>query len=513
MTVELIQDEARELTLEEVTERLRYTEANNELLKENMADVVFALDNVGWGLVGEEIDAAEIPLDTIRKKAKITRAMLALNPLTKRGVAVRTAYIWGGGVEFTGLDENSPFAKNASNQKYLLSDQAHGEMESCLATDGNFFLLLTKAKGRGASTVKRIPLGQITGTVSDPENAEDVWFYRREWKITESLETSAGEKVTDKIEYFPAFDYDKRNGSPRQIQGKRVNWDSAVAHHAVNKQTGWRWGLADLTAVIFWTGAHKEFLENSSKLVKAYSRWAFKVVAPSARGVQAASTKVGQKPTRDPRTGEPNDVGSTAVMSEGTNITAMRAGGSVDFKAGTPLAGYIAAGLEIPLTELLADAGDANRSSAETLNTSTDKAMTARQRANKRFLDGVFAYFGMDVKTKFPLIQQDLVYRQIQSIVQALPLNLLSAKEVRKMLEDAFGLDPADKLPTEEELGLMLAANTTAGKEQAALAKEGALNQNPRQNPGVKQPATSNPSNGDNSYRKDEEQQSKKSGK
>jgi hypothetical protein len=110
-----------------------------------LADVKLALDNVGWNPLGFDAgDMQELPLQTIKDQTKLTRAIAVINPLIKRGISVRTAYIWGNGITLDGLDEESPFCKSAVNQKYLLSEKAQMELESCLATDGNFFLLVTK---------------------------------------------------------------------------------------------------------------------------------------------------------------------------------------------------------------------------------------------------------------------------------------------------------------------------------------------------------------------------------
>ena len=477
--------------LSEVKAENRWLRDNMQLLEENMASVILSLDNAGQRVIGEDFAEDTIPLETVKNTSKTTRAQLAMNPLAKRGVAVRTAYVWGNGVEYKGL-EDTPFWKSDNAQKFLLSPKAQGEMEATLATDGNFFILAEKAQGRRAARVTRVPLKQITGNVTDPDNHEDVWFYRREWTRKTWNEREQRNVTKDMVVYYPAVDYDTKNGKPAKIQGESVDYSKAIAHHDANKQSGWHWGLPDMTAVIFWLGAHKEFLEDCKALVKAYSRFAFKATAPTARATASVATKVAQQPTRD-EMGNPRDVGGTAVVGGGANLSAMRTG-SVDFKAGVPMAGYIAAGLEIPLTELLADAGEANRSSAETLDKSTLNAMKARQRSHVAFYKKLFKYLGMDVDIVFPKIDKEAVYRQIQAIVQAMPVNVLTAKEMRKMLVQAFEIDGADPdiLPTEEELGLMLASNTTAAKEQAEIEKAN-----------LKQPETNNPSNGDNSYRDD----------
>lgn len=480
-----------------------------EILQENVADVVLALDNQGWNPLGEELDLSEIPLYTIKRTSRTSRALGIINPLVKRGVDIRTAYIWGGGVEFDGLPDKKTdaFVKSPNAQKYLLSPKACAEMEFCLATDGNYFLLVSKGGTfySAKKSVQRLPMFHITGTVSDPDNHEEIWFYRREWvRVINNLETEAvGEQLF--IEYVPAIDYDTQvNGKPRTMRGYPVNYGSVIAHHAVNKQVGWKWGVPDMMSVIFWAKAHKEFLENQAALVKAYSRFAWKVAAPSRNGVQTAATKVATAPGRDPITGEPNDIGGAFIGGMGATLSSVgRTGGSVDFKAGLPLAGYVAAGLNVPLNELTADGGDANRSSAETLSASNEKVMKARQEEHKAFFEAIFEYLGYDVTVKFPPITLEAVYRQIQSIVQAAGLNLMADDEVRTLLLKAFDIETDGGVPTEEQMTNLLLSITLAG-EQAKEAKAAAQQTADKNVVGkAKQPETGNPSYGDNSHRSD----------
>jgi hypothetical protein len=500
-----------------------------EYLAESLADVQLALDNIGWRPLGEEADMNELPLSAIRDYTNVTRALAVINPLIKRGLAVRHAYIWGNGIKLEGLvEKHAAFCKKAVNQKYLLSDKAQEELENCLATDGNFFLLVTKP-GSPKSTdgdVARIPMRQITGTISNPDNSEEIWFYKREWKTVVTKAVSHQEDVKDNTVYYPAIDYDEANGKPRQFKGKKVNWDGQrIAAHSVNKQTGWKWGVPDLLSVIFWAKAHKEFLECQATLVKAYSRFAWKVAAPTAANAKAAATKVGTAPAIDPLTGQPQAVGATAVTGQGTTISSVgRTGGSVDFEAGLPLAGYVAAGLNVPLNELTADAGNANRASAETLGSSNEKVMKARQSEHIMFFESIFAFLGFDeVKVSFEKIEEEAVYRQIQSIVSLLPLNVFSDVEMRKVLVKVLDLDyDPEKVPSEEELGNLILAAKQAEKQAELAAQHAEKLAKEKPVPGVpgkpgpaalpaggkgpKKDASTAPSNGDNSYRKDAQQ-------
>ncbi len=496
-----------------------------EVLKESFADAMLALDDVGWKPLGGDEDATEIRLETIKTIAQTTRGLVAINPLIKRGVAVRTTYIWGEGVKFEGVEDDDPILTDRTNKKFLFSPQAYAEMEACMATDGQLFTLISKAKARravgntGAPKITRVPMKEITGTISDPLNKEDVWFFRREFMV-ESQSFATGEKSARSIvSWYPATDYDQTNGKPFNIQGKPVVWNSAILHNTANKQVGWKWGAPDLMSVIFWTKAYKEFLENSATLVKAYSRFAFKVTAQTKNGVQGASTKVAQQPTRDPFTGEVQGVGGTAVMGMGTSLSTIgRTGGSVDFSAGLPLAAMIAAGLEIPLTSLTADGGSSNRSAAETLETPTLKAMKARQQLWGGYFERLFDYLGKpNVKVIWGKIDAGDLLRQMQAIAAAIPLNVLHAEELRELTVTALEITSDKALPTEEELGLMWAGNTEMGKAALKTAQNppapvapggapkpnGSGNQPKGASSGNGKKAQSNsPSYGDNSNRK-----------
>lgn len=465
----------------ELTEREVYLSDAVDLLENRLADAQLAIDNIGWSPLCQDLDGDEPSLQFIKDQVDLTRALVAVNPLTKRGVAVRTTYVWGKPVNFLGLEEDDSILQHPLNKKFLFSSEAHAEMEKSLATDGNFFFLASGKSGRrrkGGSrtpTGIRVPLTQITGIVTNPENPEDVWFYRREWKETRSLKTQDKQITKQRIEYFPSDLYDKdANGEPKQLQGKPVNWDSVMIEHSVNKQVGWRWGLPDVLAVIFWAKAHKEFLEDSAKLVKAYSRFAFKVTTATPLGVKAAAARVAAAPQRDAY-GQQMDIGATAVQSAGSNIQAIgRTSGSVDFSAGIPLAGYVAAGLEIPLTDLLADSSLSNRAASETLSESKLASMVARQKSWVSFFDRLWAYWGKNVETSFPKIETDPTYRQVQSVMLAKSSNVFSAQEIRDLLVAAFDVKSEADLPTEEELGLMILEQKKAEEAQEKSDAEAA---------------------------------------
>lgn len=480
----------------ELKEVLQNQQNQIEFLEESrIADLQLALDNVGYLPLGQDLQGEELDVDTIKDTADTLRALSVINPLVKRGISMRIQYIWGKGVQFKGIEETDKVFKNSLNQRFMFSAEALAEAERCLATDGNFFIIASGKLGRrssaGDARLMRVPMKQITAIVTNPENPEEIWFYRRQWTETRTKADGTPDHK-DRIAYYPSDLY-KESKRPKTIATKPVVWDAVVIEHAVNKQVGWRWGVPDAMAVMFWAKAHKEFLEDSAKLVKAYSRFAFKATAPTPNSVRAVATKVGTPATRDAN-GNVQDVGATAVMSPGSNLQAIgRTSGSVDFSAGLPLAGYVAAGLEVPLTDLLSDSSLSNRSAAETLTASKLAAMVSRQKSWKLFFERLFAYWGKEVEATFEEIEHENTVKRIQGVVQAAGLNVLSAQEVRDALVDILGWEVGTKLPTEEELGLMILAQTKA-EEQADKAADAASQATDDQ---------ADPSYGDNSNRKD----------
>src|SRR5690606_15210592 len=110
---------------------------------------------------------------------------VAVNPFVKRGVRARVSYVWGTGVAFDKVD--SATEQMRVNRNKMFSSQAYEELELAAATDGNVFRALPIDNERNIeneSTVLRIPLSQITDAVSNPDDFEEIWLYKRSWTVT-----------------------------------------------------------------------------------------------------------------------------------------------------------------------------------------------------------------------------------------------------------------------------------------------------------------------------------------
>lgn len=434
-------------------DEVAYLEVRLQETEESLLRISDAFDNVGFGPMASE-DAKTLQLSTVKKMSEICRSITAINPFVKRGVKARFSYVWGKGVQFDKVDNAQEEMR--INRSKLFSNQAYEELEIAAATDGNVFRALPLENDQEMSAL-RIPLDQITDAVSNPDDFEEIWLYKRQWTVTTTNALTGQQSTKDEIRYYVSLPYYKklqRQGKnfPRRWREYGVEQNYVMQHITVNRQIGWRWGIPDVAAVVFWANAYKEYLENNADLVKAYSRLAWQIKAQTQTGAQAAAAQVMTPPTRDPFTGQPREVGGTGITGPGVEITPTAVSGSqVDFSKGQPLASAIASGLEVSLVVITSDAGTANRSAAESLDLPTLKAMESRQLLwTEAFID-MFEFWGVtDAIVTWPQIYNDSTKDRIAAVGTADELGRLYPEEARKEILDVLGIAPFkpwDELP------------------------------------------------------------------
>ncbi|MBO0826219.1 MAG: hypothetical protein J2P24_00415 [Streptosporangiales bacterium] len=370
---------------------LRQEQDTNLLLQESLAQVELALEDAGWHRLTDG-SALQFSRGGIGRAAEVCRVMAVVNPLIKRGLALRVGYVWGGGVSISarasGRDGEQDvngvvqaFLDDRKNRRAFTGGQAREEAERVLGTDGNLFLALFTSPRTGRVQVRSIPFDEVTNVLCNPDDRDDPWYYERTW-TQETLDPAGGGVRTEsRRAYYPALGYYPRGGDKlKSIGGEPVQWDTPVAHVRVNALDGWDWGVPDAYASVWWGRAYKEFLEDWAKLVKALSRFAWRATTPANRSKKVRDA-IAAAPTRDTRTGEPEHAGATAVMSPGTSLEAIpKTGATINSESGRPLAAMVAAGLDVPVTMLLGDPGTTGaRAVAETLDEPTRNAMSLRR--------------------------------------------------------------------------------------------------------------------------------------
>lgn len=444
------------MSSKELLETIESLEIRNEQLTDYLSESVamsqaqLAIDDIGWKPLGGIADGTdELNLDTIKRVAELCRALVTINPLVKRGVAIRSGYIWGRGVEI--VPQRNTLGRPSRNvqlpqsvRRIMGTTLAQLELERAAATDGNLFFLIDPRR----RMAERIPLSQISGAITRSGDNENILYYKRTWN-DEEVDLSTG-AVTNQgalqERWIPSSKYEGPYQS--SIQGTQVDSTRRIVHVAFNKQVGWRWGVPDVIAVVWWVKAYKEFLENSATLTKAYARFAWKVTSSTGRGQSRVASQLAAAPSRDPATGQPMSVGASVSMGAGQDLTAIQRNTSVDFDAGRPLAAMIAAGLEVPLPALTSDPSAGSRASAETLDDPTILAMLARQQIMDDAFTEIFELVRIRAAILWPEISPEPMHRRIQAADMAGRSGVFSAMEWRAILKDNLG-DKWKNLPDE----------------------------------------------------------------
>ncbi|GAA0494859.1 hypothetical protein Ade02nite_19590 [Paractinoplanes deccanensis] len=369
-------------------EQLRQALDNEQLLQESFAELAAQLQDPGWIRLSAQFEQ-EFTAENLKQIRAICRLFAVKNPLIRRSLSLRSAYVWGKGVEITARANGKKkreqdvqavidaFLADVGNQRAFTSGAARERLERCLGTDGEFFTALFTLPTTGEVQVRVVGADEITEIICNPQDRSEPWFYRRVW-IQRTLRDD-GHTVDEQREQFhPAVDYRPRDR--RKTFGRiPVAWDAPMLHVKVNDLEGQQRGIPDAYAAIDWAMAYKVFLEDWARLVKSLSRFAWRMTAKGSTRAQAR-TKLAERPPRD-ASGRPNDVGAVAMTPPDQTFEAIpKSGATVDSESGKPLAAMVASALDVPVTMLLADPGQTGaRAVAETLDTPMELAMGQRR--------------------------------------------------------------------------------------------------------------------------------------
>lgn len=397
--------------------------SENELLRESyasMAQAIIAFDDDGWNPIGTHFGQAGFTLTELRVVASKIRENTEGNPLLKRGSAMRTSYVFGRGVTFG----NQPprikrLIEDPQNQDVLFSPDAQAINERSHFTDGQFFVLGDNV----TKQLQRIPFDEITGAVTDPDDSERIRYIRRTWNRTDvnfptGETTSAAKEV-----WYPVDTYQPRGRFAATIQNQQVDPNKTMFYGRVNRRAGRIWGVPDALPALPWAHAYNEYLKDGSRLLKSLSMFAWQLRTKTRAGSSAAAAAIAT----------PSTAGSTAIMGDGMELSAMPRAGSVDLGTGRPLASMVASALEISVVALLSDPGTSGAyGTAQTLDAPTVKAMESRQHLWTGFYRRVLTWMGAtNIEIAWPKIEVEPSQRLMQALALARETNAIWDDEYR----------------------------------------------------------------------------------
>ena len=354
--------------------------ANMELLQERLIELEMALaqDSAGWVQLGT--GEVEFSREAIREIGRQARLYWLKSPLIRRAVEVQVHYVFGQDFTTRAADDEvndlvQAFMDDTKNRAELTSHQARESKERDLRLFGNLFFVFFVDKSAGRVRVRTLPVDEVDEIVCNPEDAKEPWYYLRSWW---QLDVE-GKRQARKVAY-PDWHYSETD-RPDTVRGYTVDWDHPVYHVKVGGLGDMRFGVSEMYAALDWAKAYKAFLEDWATLTRAYSRFAHKLTLPTAKGVDAAKTRLGTTlgSGTSGETNPPPVTGSTFISGPGVDLQPIRIGGAnVSMEDGRRMLLMVAAAVGLPET-FFGDTQVGSLATARSLDRPTELQMRDRQ--------------------------------------------------------------------------------------------------------------------------------------
>ena len=390
--------------------------ASAGLLRESVADLQMQLEEGGYMQLGKGEGLSRADLVAIARRA---RMFYLRNPLARRAVYTQTAYVFGQGVEFSAAEEDAQDDVDAitgdrGNRRAVFGHQALMELETALQLDGNVFIAVFSGSD-GSNQVRTLPHDQVTGVVTNPDDASEPWYYLREWTVDSKQYRLA----------YPELGLEKPEKSI-EVDGRTWEVDTArVLHVRVNATADMAFGASELTSAMPWARSYTEFLEDWATIVKSLSRYAWKVQAAGGQaGVDALTAKLGSNLTSSTMmdTNLPPAVGSMLVTS-GVEVEPMPKGGAtVSVNDGRRLLLMVSAATGI-FEHYMGDPSTGNLATATAMERPMELQFRDRQQLWADTLGELLTWcVGSDVTVNFPPVLEKDVAAMVDAIVKGTTL-------------------------------------------------------------------------------------------
>jgi len=337
--------------------RLRELAPRDELeilIREATASVEadLALEDEGWinlsGTTGDIITSAERVANL-----KLSRLYALKDPMGKQAIRLWTDYTFGSGMTWQAEDDKvtkvlEAFWDDKANQNVLSAKGQRKSSDKVLIDGEIFFAIFLGANG--SATIRWIDPLEITEIITDPDDKENVMFYRREWTDGQGQPHKDIYRSTSNI----------ANEATKDSLGASVQQtEKALVYHFPHNTITQR-GNPLLLPALLWMKYNTKFLASRIAIMLALSRFALKT---KVKGGQAAADAIKAK-THDVEVA----AGSHLVENLGAETTVMKqeTGASAAYQDGRMIKLQIAAAVGIP-EQYFGDISIGNLATAKTV--------------------------------------------------------------------------------------------------------------------------------------------------
>ena len=244
-------------------------------LAENLAHAELELEDAEWVKLSSE-GRHTFSRGGLRRIIELSRTMFLLNPLVKQGVNLQARYVFGQGVRITAKDDQV----NAVVQDFLKRNAriltGHSKMvgaERTLQLTGNILITFFFDRISGVTSIRTIPVDQVPEIVTDPEDRQTPWFYRRVWWVKELGEEEGQGQMRELL--YPDIDYTPTN-RPAELNGIEIRWDTPVQHISAGGLEDQLFGIPEPNAALRWALAYTQHLNDWASVVRSLRIFAWK---------------------------------------------------------------------------------------------------------------------------------------------------------------------------------------------------------------------------------------------
>lgn len=378
------------------------------LVREAIQSVEDALNlERGWVNLsaGSEIIPAQSRIDTVKQ----ARYYALNDPLAKRAVALMTDYSFGTGINWNAEDERADelltLFWNDPNNKSVFSAAGQRKSSDRLLIDGELFFAVFPGR---QSSIRRVDPLEITEFLTNPDDREDVRFYKREWVDAQAKQHT---------DYYRSFANLKNESCKDYLGASRQKTQDALIYHLAINDLGQR-GNSYLLPALEWIKLYRRFLASRVAVMLALAKFAWKLkVQGGQTAVDAAVAKY---------SGQDVAAGSTHVENLGAELTQIRtdSGASQAYQDGRMLKLQVSAATGWP-EQYMGDISIGNLATAKTVEAPVQRMIESYQSIWQGAYEDIFGFVMTSngitdqyVDIDFPEVSQEAA----SSIAQAITL-------------------------------------------------------------------------------------------
>lgn len=409
------------------------------ILKEATQQVEDALsiEDAGWVNLSA-MTSEVIPQDQRITTVKEARLYSLKDPLARQSIRLMTDYAFGSGFSWNTEDKNvenllTSFWDSAMNGP-LLSPKGQRKSSDKLLIDGEIFFAVFLGN---EPTIRRIDPLQITEILTDPDDVENVKYYKRDWSDAQ------GSSHTD---YYCSFTNLEDDECKDSLGTTRKKTQDALVYHLAINDLGQR-GNSYLLPVLEWIKLYRRFLASRVAVMLALARFAWKLKTQGGQTtVDALKAVYHEKEVK---------AGSTAIENQAADLQPIKtdSGASGAYQDGRQLKLQVSAGTGWP-EQYYGDISIGNLATAKTVELPVQKMCESYQSIWRGAYADIFnlilgeeTYIDID----FPKVSEEMSQTIAESLasicstfpefadsqdVQQIALMALGITDVNEVLED-----------------------------------------------------------------------------